>query len=102
MYGPPDSLPPKRVAEVQRLLRTHEKKAKTSVSLSAEVLRAADVVAGPEGRSALIERAVRRYLKQVLRRSRHHQDLAAIAAHAEQTNRESDELLAIQSWPDQS
>jgi metal-responsive CopG/Arc/MetJ family transcriptional regulator len=101
MYGSPKLLPPKRVAEVQRLLRTSEKKAKTSVSLSGELLRAADLVAGAEGRSALVERAVRRYLKAVVRRNRHLHDLAAINAAAEQTNRESDDLLAIQAWPEQ-
>lgn len=101
MYGYPDAIPPKRVAEVQRLLRTSEKKAKTSVSLSGELLRAADLIAGPEGRSALVERAVRRYLKAVVRRNRHLHDLAAIDAAAERTNRESDDLLAIQAWPDQ-
>lgn len=101
MYGSPKLLPPKRVAEVQRLLRTSEKKAKTSVSLSGELLRAADLVAGAEGRSALVERAVRHYLQAVVRRNRRLHDPAAINATAEQTNRESDDLLAMQTWPEQ-
>lgn len=96
----PDSLSPRKLAEVCRLLTQHEKKAKTSISLSGELLRAADAVAGKSARSALIERALRRYLRAILRRSRHQSDLAAIDANATQTNRESDYLLELQSWPE--
>ena len=85
---------------VQRLLGQHEKKAKTSVSLSGELIRAADAVAGKAQRSALVERAMRAYLRSMLRRARHAHDLQAINARAEITNRESDGLLDLQSWPE--
>ena len=87
-------------AKVQRLLSRREKKAKTSVSLSGELLRAADAVAGKAQRSALVERAVRAYLRTLLRRARNAHDLEAINANAEAANRESDELLNLQSWPE--
>jgi metal-responsive CopG/Arc/MetJ family transcriptional regulator len=89
-----------RTAELQRLLSQHGKKAKTSVSLSGELLRATDVVAGKAQRSALVERALRRYLKFILRRARHQRDVALIAARAALTNRESDQVLSLQAWPE--
>ena len=95
-----EHLSAKRTAELQRLLSQHGKKAKTSVSLSGELLRATDVVAGKAQRSALVERALRRYLKSILRRARHQRDLALIAAAAALTNRESDQVLALQAWPE--
>jgi metal-responsive CopG/Arc/MetJ family transcriptional regulator len=93
-------LPAKTAATVQRLLGEHEKKAKASVSLSGELIRAADAVAGKAQRSALVERAVRAYLRSMLRRARRAHDLQAINASAEITNRESDDLLSLQSWPE--
>lgn len=83
---------------VQALLSRKEKKAKTSVSLSGELLQAADLVAGKAQRSALVERAVRAYLRALLRKARNARDLKAINEHAEATNRESDELLDLQAW----
>ncbi len=94
------SLSEKRVAELQRLLGKHEKKAKASITLSGELIRAADALAGKAQRSAFVERAVRRYLQAILRRARHAHDLRAIAARAEATNRESDQLLRLQAWPE--
>jgi len=100
MQSEPGLLSPQRVAELERLLGKHERKAKTSISLSAELLRAADLIAGTAQRSALIEQALRRHLKAILRRSRHQSDLAAIDAQAMVTNRESDDLLGLQAWPE--
>jgi hypothetical protein len=98
------SMPPKlsdeHAAELERLLRKHEKKQKASVSLSGELIRAADILAGKAQRSALLEHAVRRYFRQLLRRVRHERDLRLIDARAEVTNRESDDLLTLQSWPE--
>lgn len=87
-------------AKLQRLLSRREKKAKTSVSLSGELLRAADAVAGKAQRSALVERAVRAYLKSMVRKARYQHDLEAINAEADRTNRESDGLLDLQAWPE--
>ena len=96
----PPKLTEKHAAELERVLSKHEKKQKASVSLSGELIRAADILAGKARRSALVEHAVRRYFRQVLRRVRHDRDLRLIDARAEATNRESDELLALQSWPE--
>jgi len=90
----------KNAAELERLLRKHEKKQKASVSLSGELIRAADILAGKAQRSALLEHAVRRYFRQLLRRVRHERDLRLIDARAGVTNRESDDLLTLQSWPE--
>jgi hypothetical protein len=94
------NLSEKHAAELERVLSKHEKKQKASVSLSGELIRAADIIAGKAQRSALLEHAVRRYFRQVLRRVRHERDLRLIDARAEVTNRESDDLLGLQSWPE--
>ena len=65
-----------------------------------ELIRATDALAGKAQRSAFVERAVRQYLHAILRRARHEHDLQAIAAQAEGTNRESDQLLELQAWPE--
>lgn len=90
----------KRAEELKRLLQKRQKKAKASVTLSNELIEAADVIAGKAQRSAFVERAVRRYLKVLLRRVRYRHDLKAINAKAEVTNRESDDLLHLQAWPE--
>jgi hypothetical protein len=90
----------RHAVELERVLRKHEKKQKASVTLSGELIRAADILAGKAQRSALLERAVRRYFRQLLRRVRHERDLRLIEARAEATNRESDDLLTLQSWPE--
>ena len=95
----PIRLSVKRVSEVRRLLYQPEKKAKASVTLSGELLRATDAIAGTAQRSAFVERALRHYLNVLLRRAQREHDLAAINAHAAVTNRESDQWLAIQAWP---
>ncbi len=87
------------VNELERLLRKREKKEKTSVSLSREIVRAADVLAGTDGRSAFVERAIRRYLGSLLRRARNQRDLDAINRSADVTNREADEVIEFQIWP---
>jgi metal-responsive CopG/Arc/MetJ family transcriptional regulator len=98
-YEPRD-LPPPRVAEIRRMLRRAEKKEKVSLTLSAELVRAADLIAGKARRSALVERALRGYLGGLLRRSRDRHDRELIDAKAQVTNRESDKLLALQAWPE--
>ena len=96
----PHTPTPRQVAELRRLLASHEKKAKASITLSGELLRAADVLAGASGRSALVERALRRHLRRVLSQYRRQHDIELIDANAAATNRESDMLLALQGWPE--
>lgn len=88
-----------RIGDLRRLLdRRDDRKTKTSVSVSGELLRAADLVAGPDKRSALIERALRHYLETLVKRARHRHDLAMLNAAADAINRDSDEVRALQAW----
>jgi metal-responsive CopG/Arc/MetJ family transcriptional regulator len=88
------------VAEIQRHLSRPSKKEKTSVSLSGELIAAVDSLAGKAQRSAFLERALRSYLKRMVRRTRNERDLAAINARAAVTNRESDRVLELQERPE--
>jgi metal-responsive CopG/Arc/MetJ family transcriptional regulator len=88
------------IAELQRQMARRLKKEKTSVSLSGELIEAIDTLAGKTGRSAMIERALRTYLKRIIRRHRNEKDLAVINSHADAINRESGYLLDIQAWPE--
>ncbi|MGH7582527.1 MAG: hypothetical protein ACREL5_04790 [Gemmatimonadales bacterium] len=92
--------PARRVAEARSLLARHQKKVKASLTLSGELVEAADLLAGPSGRSALVEEALRQYLEAIIRRARDEQDLDAINRAAEKGNRESDALLGLQEWPE--
>ncbi len=98
---PTRGLTARRLGDLRRTLDTRdERKTKTSISVSGELLRAADLIGGPDRRSALIERALRHYLEALLRRARHAHDLAALDANADALNAASDEILALQSWPE--
>lgn len=90
----------RKLAEVERLLERRQKKEKTSVSLSGEIIQAADAVAGKAQRSALVERALRRYLRNLVRRARDKRDIELINARAEVTNREAELVLELQTWPE--
>jgi metal-responsive CopG/Arc/MetJ family transcriptional regulator len=96
----PHVVTPARVAEVRRVLREARNKEKVSLSLSAELVEAADLIAGKAQRSALVERALRHYLNRLIRTARHRHDLDRIDAKAPLTNRESDRLLDLQAWPE--
>lgn len=96
----PPLLSAKSVAELEARLGHRGKKMKISISLSEDLVEVTDVVAGEAQRSAFVERALRRHLKSLLRRIRHQHDLEAIAARAELTNRESDEVMGLQAWPE--
>ncbi len=89
-------IPPSRITRVSELIRTPGRKAKASVTIARGLLDAADDVAGEAGRSALVERAVRHYLRHLVRRARHERELALLNAHAAQLNREAGRALADQ------
>ena len=96
----PATLSNRTLTELERVLKRREKKEKASVSLSGEIVEAADVLAGKDGRSAFIERAIRSYLRALIRRGRDQRDLELINAGASITNTESDRLLDLQAWPE--
>jgi metal-responsive CopG/Arc/MetJ family transcriptional regulator len=89
-------IPPSRITRVNELIRSPGKKAKASVTIARGLLDAADDIAGQTGRSALVERAVRHYLRRLVRRARHERELALLNAHAAQFNREAGRALADQ------
>lgn len=93
-------IPPGRIHRVSELVHAPGTKAKVSVTLARGLLAAADQVAGESGRSALIERAVRRYLHQLVRRARHDRELALLDAHAVRLNAAAGQALADQAEPD--
>ena len=75
-------------------------KAKTSVTLSKEVLKAVDRLAGSKNsRSAVIEAAVRNYLKERERAFIYAHDLEILNRAADRLNREAEETLHYQADP---
>jgi hypothetical protein len=88
------------LARAEKLLSTRTPKDKTSISISKSLLEAADIITGKAPRSAVFERALRRYLKSEVRVRRNERDLKLINANARRQNKESDDLLELQSWPE--
>jgi metal-responsive CopG/Arc/MetJ family transcriptional regulator len=75
-------------------------KTKTSVTISDDVLKAVDQLAGPTlNRSAFVETAVRRFVEQLRRQRRNAADLAIINRRAGYLNREAAEVLEYQVMP---
>jgi metal-responsive CopG/Arc/MetJ family transcriptional regulator len=72
-------------------------KVKTSIALSAELLRQIDALAGQYGtRSALIEQAVREFLAGQAKRTREAQDLEILNRRAQALNAEAEDVLSYQ------
>jgi Arc/MetJ family transcription regulator len=90
----------KTLDNLHRLIQGRQKKIKTSLSIAAGLIEATDKFAGKSQRSAFVERALRRYLRARIVRTRETRDLSAIDARASITNRESDRLLELQAWPE--
>jgi metal-responsive CopG/Arc/MetJ family transcriptional regulator len=75
-------------------------KAKTSVTLSKDLLMAVDRLAGSKSsRSAVIERAVRSYLKERERALIYAHDLEILNRAADHLNAEAEETLQYQADP---
>jgi hypothetical protein len=75
-------------------------KAKTSITLSADILAAIDELAGPgDSRSAVIERVLRGFLKRRQRATSDARDLTLLNRHSERLNAEAADALAFQAWP---
>ena len=72
-------------------------KLKTSVTLSADVVKGITLAAGGEGhRSALIEQVLKEFLARNAREARDRQDLAILNAKAKRLNEEAEDVLAFQ------
>ena len=75
-------------------------KEKTSITLSREALAGIDRIAGSKySRSAVIERAVRRYLKERERASIYAHDLEILNRAADRLGAEAEETLEYQADP---
>lgn len=76
-------------------------KEKTSITLSRDVLTKIDRLAGSKySRSELIERVLRRYLREKTRNELHFRDLGLINAAADRLNAEAAEVLDYQALED--
>jgi metal-responsive CopG/Arc/MetJ family transcriptional regulator len=78
-------------------------KAKTSITLTEDLLAAIDRLAGPGvSRSAFIERAVRAFIRHRERARVDAQDLAALNQHAAALNAQAADVLGYQAgWTDE-
>ena len=76
-------------------------KVKTSITLSQEVLKAADKRAKQQRRtrSDFIEAAVRAFIRQLIRDERNARDLEIINQNADALNREASDVLEYQVLP---
>jgi metal-responsive CopG/Arc/MetJ family transcriptional regulator len=76
-------------------------KAKTSLTLSDDLLRDLDRMAGPKvSRSSFIEKILREFVEQRARQKRLAQEVAAINQHAEKLNAEMNDALSFQARMD--
>lgn len=73
-------------------------KVKTSVTLSADLLRAVDELAKSSSRSEVIEHAVRDFLAARKRALRDARDVEIMNKHADAYNLETSDLLGYQPW----
>ncbi len=72
-------------------------KVKTSISLSQDLVRQIDRLAGQYGnRSAVIERAIRDFLIAQAKRKRDLQDLEILNSRADELNKEAHDVLSYQ------
>lgn len=94
-------IPPGKAARLRSLLNSRSKKTKTSVSISADLLEAADELSGQSGRSELFEEAVRAHLRRHLKRVRYQRELALLNRHADALNADAAETLEYQGDLDQ-
>lgn len=93
------ALTPLQIAALSALILTPAAKAKASITLSANLLKAIDTLAGTAQRSAWIERAVQSYAARQLKEKRRERELALLNKHADALNAEGDDSAAYQaSW----
>ncbi len=94
---------PQQLAALSALASTPARKAKTSVTLSSNLLKVIDRLAGSNQRSAWIEIAVRAYAKRELRRERRARELELLNRHAGALNAEGDASAMYQApWDAES
>ena len=89
-----------RLTALDALVRRGGPKRKASVSIAASLLDATDQLAGEAQRSAFIERALRRYLRRLIRRQRDAREIALLNANARRLNEQASSALDDQAPAD--
>jgi len=93
------ALSSREFAVLAALVATPSGKAKASITLSGNLLKVIDTLAGQAQRSAWIERAVQSYATRQLKERRRERELALLDEHAEALNAEGEDSAAYQaSW----
>lgn len=93
------SLSASQLAALSELIATPATKAKASITLSGNLLKVIDSLAGASQRSAWIERAVQTYASRQLKEQRRERELALLNRHADALNAEGDDSATYQaSW----
>jgi metal-responsive CopG/Arc/MetJ family transcriptional regulator len=91
------TLSPHQLAALRSLVTTPARKAKASVTLSGNLLKVIDTLAGASHRSAWIERALRTYARRELKQQRRARELELLNRHAKALNDEGADSAAYQS-----
>src|ERR1700735_1916046 len=79
-----------QLAALSALVATPASKAKASITLSNNLLKVIDTLAGSAQRSAWIERAVQSYAARELKERRRERELALLNKHADALNAEGE------------
>jgi metal-responsive CopG/Arc/MetJ family transcriptional regulator len=93
----PPTLSPRQLAALTSLVTAPARKAKASVTLSGNLLRVIDALAGSSQRSAWIERALRSYARRELKQQRRARELELLNRHAKTLNDDGADSAAYQS-----
>jgi metal-responsive CopG/Arc/MetJ family transcriptional regulator len=91
------SLSANQLAVLSALIATPATKAKASITLSGNLLKVIDSLAGAAQRSAWIERAVQSYATRQLKERRRERELALLTRHADELNSEGDDSVTYQA-----
>jgi hypothetical protein len=91
------SLSANQLAALSALIATPATKAKASITLSGNLLKVIDSLAGAAQRSAWIERAVQSYAARQLKERRRERELALLNKHADALNAEGDDSASYQA-----
>ncbi|MDP8984637.1 MAG: hypothetical protein M3N97_06255 [Pseudomonadota bacterium] len=86
-----------QLAALSALIATPATKAKASITLSGNLLKVIDSLAGAAQRSAWIERAVQSYAARQLREQRRGRELELLNRHADALNAEGDDSATYQA-----
>ncbi len=91
------SLSANQLATLSALLATPATKAKASITLSGNLLKVIDSLAGTAQRSAWIECAVQSYAARQLKERRRERELVLLNRHADTLNAEGDDSATYQA-----